>query len=86
MSMTLKSGGGPFDKTIKGNSNIFGIQTSNNDSKFKEFDDLDDDEDEREQSDEEPNHESPAQAMSNEATQNSQHVEEHTPIVANEDK
>ena len=53
--MTLKGDGGGFDKTIKGNSNIFGIQTSGSDcSKYKEFDDLDDDEeDQREQSDEE---------------------------------
>ena len=29
--MTMKSGGG-FDKTIKGNSNIFGIETSNTDN------------------------------------------------------
>ena len=57
--MTMKSGGG-FDKTIKGNSNIFGIETNNSDNKYKEFDDLDDDEDEREVSDEEPNHDSPA--------------------------
>ena len=30
--MTMKSGGEGFDKTIKGNSNIFGIETSNTDN------------------------------------------------------
>lgn len=51
-------------KTIKGNSNIFGIETQTkdkSDGKYKEFDDLDDEEDGREEeSDEEPNHDSPA--------------------------
>ena len=55
--------GESMGKTIKGNSNIFGIETKTKDasSKFKEFDDLDDDEDDRDEgSDEEPNHDSPA--------------------------
>ena len=48
-------------KTLKGNSNIFGIETKNDGAKYKEFDDLDDDEDDRDDgSDEEPNHDSPA--------------------------
>ena len=49
-------------KTLKGNANIFGIDTKNDGaSKFNEFDDLDDDEDDRDDgSDEEPNHDSPA--------------------------
>jgi len=58
--------GESMGKTIKGNSNIFGIETKNTEenagSKFKEFDDLDDDEDDDRDdgSDEEPNHDSPA--------------------------
>ena len=55
--------GESMGKTMKGNQNIFGIETKNNAaaSKFNEFDDLDDDEDDRDDgSDEEPNHDSPA--------------------------
>ena len=55
--------GESMGKTMKGNQNIFGIETKNNAaaSKFNEFDDLDDDEEDRDDgSDEEPNHDSPA--------------------------
>jgi len=51
-------------KTLKGNANIFGINTKDDggaNAKYNEFDDLDDDEDDRDEgSDEEPNHDSPA--------------------------
>ena len=68
LSMTLKNGGGlgatmsdTLGKTIKGNSNIFGIETKTDESsKYKEFDDLDDDDERDDGSDEEPNHDSPA--------------------------
>jgi hypothetical protein len=81
--MTLKNQGGfglgdtmgstmgeSMGKTIKGNSNIFGIDTKKDEhkTKYNEFDDLDDDEDDRDEgSDEEPNHDSPAGKASDKA-------------------
>ena len=44
--MTLKSGGGEsLGKTLKGNANIFGIDTSKTENnRYSEYDDLEDDE------------------------------------------